>query len=125
MVEMFKGLYFQIQREANAIAKATRRGKGNVMICSSDLASALDVIGVLDSSSVGSLNVTDAGATYAGMIGGTIKVYIDPYYSATADTQYFTIGYKGSSPFDAGIFYCTYVPLQMVRAVGENSFQLR
>lgn len=123
MVEKFKGLYFQIQREANAIAKATRRGKGNVMICSSDLASALDVIGVLDSSSVGSLNVTDAGATYAGMIGGTIKVYIDPYYSATADTQYFTIGYKGSSPFDAGIFYCPYVPLQMVRAVGENSFQ--
>ena len=116
-VEKFKGLMFQIEREANAIAKATRRGKGNVIITSSDVASALAMSGVMDGS-----GVDDSGNTFVGTLNGRFKVYIDPYFSASA-TNFFVCGYKGSSAYDAGLFYCPYVPLQMVRAVGENSFQ--
>jgi len=121
-VEKFKGLMFQIEQEANAIAKGTRRGKGNIVICSSDVASALQMAGVLDYTPAlnsNSLTVDDTGNTFAGVLNGRYKVYIDPY----AGSNYLVVGYKGSSSFDAGIFYCPYVPLQMVRAVGENSFQ--
>jgi len=121
-VEKFKGLMFQIEQEANAIAKGTRRGKGNMVICSSDVASALQMAGVLDYTPAlnsNSLNVDDTGNTFAGVLNGRYKVYIDPY----AGANYLVVGYKGSSSFDAGLFYCPYVPLQMVRAVGENSFQ--
>ena len=124
-VERFKGMIFQIEREANAIAKATRRGKGNVMICSSDVASALQMAGVLDYTPAlsNNLQVDDTGNTFAGVLNGRIRVYIDPYFASASGKQYFTLGYKGASAFDAGIFYCPYVPLQMVRAVGENTFQ--
>jgi hypothetical protein len=120
-VEKFKGLMFQIEREANAIAKDTRRGKGNIIICSSDVASALQMAGILDYAPAlnNQLNVDDAGNTFAGVLNGRFKVYIDPY----APGQYLVVGYKGTNAFDAGVFYCPYVPLQMVRAVGENSFQ--
>ncbi len=125
MVEKFKGLLFQIEREANQIAKATRRGKGNVLICGSDVASALQMAGVLDYTPAlsNNLNVDDTGNTFAGVLNGRIKVYIDPYFASSAGQQYFTLGYKGASAFDAGLFYCPYVPLQMVRAVGQDSFQ--
>ena len=116
-VEKFKGLMFQIEREANAIAKATRRGKGNIIITSSDVASALAMAGVMDGG-----NIDDTGNTFVGTLNGRYKVYVDPYFSSAA-TNFFCVGYKGSSAYDAGIFYCPYVPLQMVRAVGENSFQ--
>jgi|TARA_R100000081_G_scaffold74650_1_gene41068 hypothetical protein len=124
-VERFKGLIFQIERDANQIAKDTRRGKGNVLICSSDVASALQMAGVLDYTPAlsANLNVDDTGNTFAGVLNGRVRVYIDPYFASSAGNQYYTIGYKGSSAFDAGIFYCPYVPLQMVRAVGENTFQ--
>ena len=124
-VERFKGLIFQIEREANQIAKDTRRGKGNILICSSDVASALQMAGVLDYTPAlsANLNVDDTGNTFAGVLNGRIRVYIDPYFASSAGNQYLTVGYKGSSAFDAGIFYCPYVPLQMVRAVGENTFQ--
>ena len=124
-VERFKGMIFQIEREANEIAKATRRGKGNVLICSSDVASALQMAGVLDYTPAlsANLNVDDTGNTFAGVLNGRIRVYIDPYFASAAGNQYFTLGYKGSSAFDAGLFYCPYVPLQMVRAVGEQTFQ--
>jgi hypothetical protein len=120
-VEKFKGLLVQLDREANQIAKLTRRGKGNFVICSSDVASALSASGALDYAPALStnLNVDDTGNTFVGVLNGRIKVYIDPY--ATAD--YINVGYKGSSPYDAGLFYCPYVPLTMVRAVGENDFQ--
>ena len=121
-VEKFKGLMFQIEQEANAIAKGTRRGKGNIVICSSDVASALQMAGVLDYTPAlasNSLTVDDTGNTFAGVLNGRYRVYIDPY----AGDNYLVVGYKGSSSFDAGLFYCPYVPLQMVRAVGENSFQ--
>ena len=124
-VEKFKGLMFQLERDANVIAQQTRRGKGNVIICSSDVASALQMAGVLDYTPAlnNNLNVDDAGNTFAGVLNGRFKVYIDPY-SANADAkQYYTVGYKGTSPYDSGLFYCPYVPLQMVRAVGENTFQ--
>ena len=123
-VEKFKGLMFQIERDANEIAKATRRGKGNVMITSSDVASALQMAGVLDYAPAlsNNLQVDDTGNTFAGVLNGRIRVYIDPYFS-DATNNYYTIGYKGSNAFDAGLFYCPYVPLQMVRAVGENTFQ--
>jgi hypothetical protein len=122
-VEKFKGLLVQLDRECNAIAKETRRGKGNVVICSSDVATALTAAGMLDYSPAlsTSLQVDDTGNTFAGVLNGRIKVYIDPY--AVAD--YVTVGYKGTNPYDAGVFYCPYVPLQMVRAVGENDFQPR
>ena len=124
-VEKFKGLMFQVERDANVIAQETRRGKGNIIICSSDVASALQMAGVLDYAPAlnNSLNVDDTGNTFAGTLNGRYKVYIDPYASNNTAAQYFTVGYKGTSPYDAGMFYCPYVPLQMVRAVGENSFQ--
>ena len=121
-VEKFKGLMFQIETEANAIAKATRRGKGNIVICSSDVASALQMAGILDYTPAlnsNNLSVDDTGNTFAGILNGRFRVYIDPY----AGANYVVVGYKGSSSFDAGFFYCPYVPLQMVRAVGENTFQ--
>jgi len=124
-VEKFKGLLFQIERDANAIAQRTRRGKGNIIMCSADVASALTMAGVLDYTPAlnANLNVDDTGNTFAGVINGKYRVYIDPYAANSAATQYYVIGYKGSSPYDAGLFYCPYVPLQMVRAVGENTFQ--
>jgi len=130
-VEKFKGLLFQIERDANAIAQRTRRGKGNVILCSADVASALTMAGVLDYTPAlnSNLNVDDTGNTFAGVLQGKYRVYIDPYAAnltnanASPGNQYYVVGYKGSSPYDAGIFYCPYVPLQMVRAVGENSFQ--
>ena len=132
-VEKFKGLLFQIERDANAIAQRTRRGKGNMILCSADVASALTMAGILDYTPAlnANLNVDDTGNTFAGTINGKFRVYIDPYSAnlAAANTatnsgnQYYTVGYKGSSPYDAGLFYCPYVPLQMVRAVGENTFQ--
>ena len=124
-VEKVKGLMFQVERDANQIAIETRRGKGNMIICSSDVASALQMAGVLDYAPAlnNNLNVDDAGNTFAGVLNGRYKVYIDPYAANGAEKQYYTVGYKGTSPYDAGIFYCPYVPLQMVRAVGENTFQ--
>ena len=121
-VEKFKGLMFQIEREANAVAKNTRRGKGNILICSSDVASALQMAGVLDYAPAlnsNNLQIDDTGNTFAGVLNGRIRVYIDPY----AAGNYAVVGYKGSSAFDAGVFYCPYVPLQMVRAVGQDTFQ--
>jgi hypothetical protein len=124
-VEKFKGLIFQIERDANAIAQRTRRGKGNMILCSADVASALTMAGVLDYTPAlnANLNVDDTGNTFAGVLQGKYRVYIDPYSSNLAPEQYYVVGYKGSSPYDAGLFYCPYVPLQMVRAVGENTFQ--
>jgi len=130
-VEKFKGLLFQIERDANAIAQRTRRGKGNIILCSADVASALTMAGVLDYTPAlnANLNVDDTGNTFAGVLQGKYRVYIDPYSAnltsgnATPGNQYYVVGYKGTSPYDAGLFYCPYVPLQMVRAVGENSFQ--
>jgi hypothetical protein len=122
-VEKFKGLMFQLEREANQIAKQTRRGKGNIVICSSDVASALQMAGVLDYAPAlnsNNLQVDDTGNTFAGILNGRLKVYIDPY---ALGGNYLTVGYKGSSAFDAGLFYCPYVPLQMVRAVDQSSFQ--
>ena len=123
MVERFKGLIMQIERECNVIAKETRRGKGNFIICSSDVASALAAAGLLDYTPALSvdLNVDDTGNTFAGLLNGRVKVYIDPY--ATVD--FVCVGYRGSNPYDAGLFYCPYVPLTMVKAVGENDFQPR
>ncbi len=130
-VEKFKGLLFQIERDANAIAQRTRRGKGNIILTSADVASALTMAGVLDYTPAlnANLNVDDTGNTFAGTINGKYRVYIDPYSAnltaanAANGNQYYVVGYKGSSPYDAGLFYCPYVPLQMVRAVGENTFQ--
>ena len=127
MVEKVKGLAFQIEREANAIAKATRRGKGNIMICSSDVASALAMAGILDYNSAlqsqVSLTVDDTGNTFAGTLFGRIKVYIDPYFVASGTSEFAVVGYKGTNAYDAGLFYCPYVPLQMVRAVDTTTFQ--
>ena len=125
MVEKFKGLLFQIERECNQIARDTRRGKGNLLICTSDVASALQMAGVLDyapAMNSNNLQVDDTGNTFAGVLNGRIRVYIDPYADGG---QYMVVGLKGASAFDAGLFYCPYVPLQMVRAVGEDSFQPR
>jgi hypothetical protein len=132
-VEKFKGLLFQIERDANAIAQRTRRGKGNIIMCSADVASALTMAGVLDYTPAlnANLNVDDTGNTFAGTLMGKFRVYIDPYSAnltsgnaaPTGGNQYYVVGYKGSSPYDAGLFYCPYVPLQMVRAVGEDTFQ--
>jgi len=122
-VEKFKGLMFQLEREANQIAKQTRRGKGNILLCSSDVASALQMAGVLDYTPAlnsNNLNVDDTGATFAGVLNGRLRVYIDPY---ALGGNYATMGYKGANAFDAGLFYCPYVPLQMVRAVDPNTFQ--
>ena len=124
-VEKFKGLLFQIERDANSIAQRTRRGKGNMILCSADVASALTMAGVLDYTPAlnANLNVDDAGNTFAGVLQGKYRVYIDPYSANSAIKQYYVVGYKGSSPYDAGLFYCPYVPLQMVRAVGQDTFQ--
>ena len=126
-VEKFKGLIFQIERDANAIAQLTRRGKGNIIVCSADVASALTMAGVLDYTPAlqSNLNVDDTGNLFAGTLQGKYKVYIDPYSANISSTQFYVVGYKGSSPYDAGLFYCPYVPLQMVRAVGQDSFQPR
>ena len=127
MVEKVKGLAFQIEREANTIAKQTRRGKGNVLIVSSDVASALAMSGILDYQSAlqGQVNLTvdDTGNTFAGTLFGRIKVYIDPYFPTTSTSEFAVVGYKGSNAYDAGLFYCPYVPLQMVRAVDTTTFQ--
>jgi hypothetical protein len=132
-VEKFKGLMYHIERNANVIARQTRRGKGNFIMCSSDVASALAMAGVLDYAPAlsTSLSVDDTGNTFAGVLNGSLKVYIDPYYASVAQRPtgvtggegYCTVGYRGTNPFDAGVFYCPYVPLQMVRAVGEDTFQ--
>ena len=124
-VEKFKGLIFQIERDANAIAQRTRRGKGNMILCSADVASALTMAGVLDYTPAlnANLNVDDTGNTFAGVLAGKFRVYIDPYAANSSASQYYVAGYKGTSPYDAGIFYCPYVPLQMVRSVGADSFQ--
>ena len=132
-VEKFKGLMFAMERDANVIARDTRRGKGNIILCSADVASAMTMAGLLDYQSAlqDNLNVDSTGNTFAGVLNGRFKVYVDPYmnmevpYAASGATaaQYYVCGYRGTSPYDAGLFYCPYVPLQMVRAVGENSFQ--
>ena len=124
-VEKFKGLLFQLERDANAIGQQTRRGKGNIIICSADVASALQMSGVLDYAPAlnTNLNVDDTGNTFAGVLNGKFKVYIDPYSANVSADQFYVVGYKGTSPYDSGIFYCPYVPLQMVRAVGQDSFQ--
>src|SRR5210317_539484 len=125
-VERFKGLMFNIERDANVIAQDTRRGKGNFIICSSDVASALAMSGVLDYSSglSNTLTVDDTGNTFAGVLNGRYRVYVDPYSANTgAASQFYVAGYKGTSPYDAGLFYCPYVPLQMVRAIDPNTFQ--
>jgi len=124
-VEKFKGLLYQLERDANAIGQQTRRGKGNIIICSADVASALQMAGVLDYAPAlnNNLNVDDTGNTFAGVLNGKFKVYVDPYAANVSASQYYVIGYKGTSPYDSGLFYCPYVPLQMVRAVGQDSFQ--
>jgi hypothetical protein len=126
-VEKFKGLVFQIERDCNAISIETRRGKGNILVCSADVASALSMAGTLDvggNLGGGNLSVDTSGSTFAGTIGGRIKVYVDPYESlSTGAGNWYVAGYRGSSAYDAGLFYCPYVPLQMVRAIGENDFQ--
>ena len=126
-VEKFKGLLFQIERDMNAIGHETRRGKGNILICSADVASALSMAGVLDYTPAlaGNSNLLpdDNSSTLAGTLNGRIKVYVDPYSANVSDRHFYVGGYKGSSAYDAGIFYCPYVPLQMVRAVGQDTFQ--
>ena len=125
-VEKFKGLRFAIERDANAIGQQTRRGKGNMILCSADVASALQMAGVLDYTPAlagNNLNVDDTSTTFAGVMNGRYRVYVDPYAANVAASQYYIVGYKGTSRYDAGMFYCPYVPLQMVRAVGESSFQ--
>ena len=125
-VERFKGLLFQIERDANNIAQQTRRGKGNFIVCSADVASALSMAGILDYTPAlsTSLNVDDTGNTFAGVLNGKIKVYVDPYSAnLNVASQFYVVGYKGTSPYDAGMFYCPYVPLQMVRAVDPATFQ--
>lgn len=126
-VEKFKGLLFQIERDMNAIGHETRRGKGNILICSADVASALSMAGVLDYTPAlsGNSNLLpdDNSSTLAGTLNGRIKVYVDPYSANVSDAHFYVAGYKGSSAYDAGLFYCPYVPLQMVRAVGQDTFQ--
>jgi hypothetical protein len=127
-VEKFKGLLFQIERDANAIGQQTRRGKGNFIICSADVASALGMAGVLDytpgiAGNNGLAGVDDTSSTLVGTLNGRIKVYVDPYSANVSDNHFYVMGYKGTSPYDAGLFYCPYVPLQMVRAVGQDTFQ--
>ena len=124
-VERFKGMLFQIERDANRIAEITRRGRGNMLLCSADVASALTMAGMLDYAPAISANLTvdEASTTFAGVLNGKYKVYIDPYMSNGSSNQYYLVGYKGSSPYDAGMFYCPYVPLQMLRAVDPNTFQ--
>lgn len=125
-VEKWKGLLFQVEREANAISKATRMGKGNFIVTSSDVASAFAMAGLLDYQSAMSnekLTVDDTGNTFAGTLFGRLKVYVDPYFQSSAGAQFIAVGYKGASQWDSGLFYCPYVPLQMYRAVGQDTFQ--
>ena len=124
-VEKFKGLIYQIERDANAIGHETRRGKGNFIVCSADVASALNMAGVLDYTPALSTSGApdDTESTLAGVLNGRIKVYVDPYSANIADDHYYVMGYKGSSAYDAGLFYCPYVPLQMVRSIGQDTFQ--
>ncbi len=126
-VEKFKGLMFQIERDANVIAQQTRRGKGNFIVCSSDVASALAMAGVLDYTPALEANkglaIDEASTTFAGVLNGRFRVYVDPYAGNGGNNQFFMVGYKGASAFDAGLFYCPYVPLQLVRAVDPESFQ--
>jgi hypothetical protein len=127
-VEKFKGLLFQIERDANAIGQQTRRGKGNILVCSADVASALGMAGVLDYTPALQGNnaltgVDDTSSTLVGTLNGRIKVYVDPYSANVADKHFYVAGYKGTSPYDAGLFYCPYVPLQQVRAINPNTFQ--
>jgi hypothetical protein len=124
-VEKFKGLIFQIERDANAIAQRTRRGKGNIIMCSADVASALTMAGVLDYTPAlnANLNVDDTGNTFAGVLMGKYRVYIDPYSANVNATQYYVVGYKGTSPYDTGLIYAPYTPLQMVRAVDPKTYQ--
>jgi hypothetical protein len=124
-VEKFKGLIFQLEREANAIAKATRRGKGNFVLCGSDTASALKMSGLLvyNPSMATDLNVDDTGNTFAGILNGSLRVYIDPYFVSSSNVEYATVGYKGANQFDSGLFYCPYVPLEMYTAVDPRSYQ--
>jgi hypothetical protein len=124
-VERFKGMLFQIERDANRIAQITRRGRGNMILCSADVASALAMAGMLDYAPAisANLSVDDASTTFAGVLNGKYKVYVDPYMANGSVQQYYLVGYKGSSPYDAGMFYCPYVPLQMLRAVDPNTFQ--
>jgi hypothetical protein len=123
-VEKFKGLIMSIERDANAVGQQTRRGKGNIIVCSSDVASALAMAGQLDyNQALQGVNADETTTTFAGVLNGRFKVYVDPYINNVTAGQFYVVGYRGSSPFDAGIFYCPYVPLQMVRAVGEDSFQ--
>ena len=127
-VEKFKGLHFQIEREANKIAVETRRGKGNLVICSADVASALSLAGILDynPSMANDLNVDTATSTFAGILNGKMKVYVDPFFTVGSNGyQYATVGYRGNSAYDAGMFYCPYIPMEMIRAVGENTFTPR
>ena len=125
MVEKFKGMIFQLERDANAIAQRTRRGKGNIILCSADVASALTAAGQLDYTPAlnSNLQVDDTGNTFAGTLNGRYRVFIDPFAANLDANQYYVMGYKGTSPYDAGLFYCPYVPLQMVRAVGQDTFQ--
>ncbi len=125
-VERFKGLMFQIEREANRVAQTTRRGRANFILCSADVASALSMTGALDTGSAingGSLNIDDSSTTFAGTLNSKYKVYIDPYMANGSNDQFVVVGYRGTSPFDAGLFYCPYVPLQLMRAVDPNTFQ--
>ena len=127
-VEKFKGLLFQIERDANAIGQQTRRGKGNILICSADVASALGMAGVLDyapalNGNNGLTGVDDTSSTLVGTLNGRIKVYVDPYSANVTDKHFYVAGYKGTSPYDAGLFYCPYVPLQQVRAINPDTFQ--
>jgi len=127
-VEKFKGLLFQIERDANAIGQQTRRGKGNILVCSADVASALGMAGVLDYSPALNGNnaltgVDDTSSTLVGTLNGRIKVYVDPYSANVSDKHFYVAGYKGTSPYDAGLFYCPYVPLQQVRAINPDTFQ--
>jgi hypothetical protein len=125
-VERFKGLMFQIEREANRVAQTTRRGRANFILCSADVASALSMCGVLDTGKAlggGSLNVDDSSTTFAGTLNGKYKVYIDPYMANGSNDQFCVVGYRGTSAFDAGLFYCPYVPLQLMRAVDPTTFQ--
>ena len=126
-VEKFKGLLFQIERDANAIGHETRRGKGNILIASADVVSALGMAGVLDYApglaGNNGLVPDDTSSTLVGTLNGRIKVYVDPYSANVSDKHYYVAGYKGTSPYDAGLFYCPYVPLQQVRAINPNTFQ--
>jgi hypothetical protein len=123
-LEKVKGLMYQIEREANVIAKETRRGRGNKILCSSDVASALSIAGLIDSSGLkDNLKVDDTGNTYVGVLNNRFDVYVDPYYSSAATANFFVVGYKGPNAIDAGLFYCPYVPLQVTKVTDPSTMQ--